>query len=71
MRRIFIEFWLNNKAQNQQEVYDNVTRFLIKNGGVKIVGNGLRDIVFSIWDFEGLIIYVELCGGDCKYRFLN
>ena len=71
MRRIFIEFWHNNQVQNQNELYDNVTRFLIKNGGIKVIGKGLSDIIFSIWDFEGLIIYVELCGGDCNYRFLN
>lgn len=71
MRQKFIEFWHNNQVQNQKELYDNATSFLIKNSGIKLIGKGTKDIVFSIWDFEGVLLYIELCGADCEYRFLN
>lgn len=71
MKQKFIEFWHNNQVQNQKELYDNATSFLIKNSSIKLIGKGTKDIVFSIWDFEGALLYIELCGGDCNYRFLN
>ena len=68
---MFAEIWSNCQSQNSIEVYNNVISFLLKNGGKMLAGKGTKFLVISIWKFDGLIIYIELFGGDCSYRILN
>ena len=71
MRKKIIEFWANNTEQNQQKVYDNTTRFFIKNHGYKVVGKGINGLVYSIWKFTDCTVYLEAHGGDCYYLFID
>lgn len=68
---MFAEIWSNCQSQNSKETYNNVTMFLLKNGGKKLAGKTTKFLVFSIWKFDGLMIYIELFGADCNYRILN
>ena len=68
---MFKEIWSNCQSQNSMEVYNNVTIELINNGGKMLAGKSARFLVFSIWQFDGLIIYIELFGADCNYRILS
>ena len=71
MRKQIIDFIRNNKEANQEAVYSDVTRFLIKHHGIKLIGKGTIDIVFSVWQIEDILIYIELHGADFNYTFLN
>ncbi len=53
------------------EVYNNVTYFLLKNGGKMLVGKSAESLIFSIWELKGLMVYIELFGADCNFRILN
>ena len=68
---MFAEIWSNCQSQNSKEVYNNVTIELINNGGKMITGKSTNFLVFSIWKFDGLMIYIELFRADCTYRILN
>lgn len=68
---MFAEIWSNCQSQNSMEVYNNVTKYLLNNGGKMIAGKSAKFFVFSIWKFDGLMIYIELFGDDCGYRILN
>ena len=68
---MFAEIWSNCQSQNSMEVYNNVTSFLLKNGGKMLAEKSTKFLVFSIWKFDGLMIYIELFGDDCAYRILN
>lgn len=71
MRKKIIEFWENITEQNQQKVYDDMTRFFIKNHGYKVVGKGVNSLVYSIWQFDDCTVYLEVHGGDCYYLFID
>lgn len=71
MRKKIIEFWENITEQNQQKVYDDMTRFFIKNHGYKVVGKGVNSLVYSIWQFDDCTVYLEVHGGDCYYLFVD
>lgn len=71
MRKKIIEFWENITEQNQQKVYDDMTRFFIKNHGYKVVGKGVNSLVYSIWQFYDCTVYLEVHGGDCYYLFVD
>lgn len=72
MRKQIIDFILNNSIiVDKNAVYCDVTRFLKKYHGVKLIGKGTVDIVFSIWQVEDVLIYIELHGANFSYRFLN
>lgn len=68
---MFAEIWSNCQSQNSMEVYNNVTSYLLKNGGKMLVGKSAKFLVFSIWEFNGLMIYVELFGADCNFKILS
>ena len=68
---MFAEIWSNCQSQNSKETYNNVTMFLLKNGGKKLIGKTTKSLVFSIWKFDGLMIYIELFGADCNYKILS
>lgn len=71
MRKAIIDFIKNNMRADQEGVYCDVTRFLIKHHGVKLIGKGTVDIVFSVWQIGDILIYIELHGADFNYTFLN
>ena len=71
MRKKIIEFWENITEQNQQKVYDDMTRFFIKNHGYKVVGKGVNSLVYSIWQFDDCTVHLEVHGGDCYYLFVD
>ena len=68
---MFAEIWSNCQSQNSMEVYNNVTKYLMNNGGKMLVGKSAEFLEFSIWKFDGLMIYIELFGADCTYRILS
>lgn len=71
MKKEIIDFWGNIIEQNQQEVYNNMTKFFIKNHGYKFVGKAVNNLVYSIWGFDDCTVYLELHGGDCYYLFID
>lgn len=68
---MFAEIWSNCWTQNSKEFYNNITIALINNGGKMLVGKSAEFLEFSFWEFEGLMIYIELFGDDCSYKILN
>lgn len=68
---MFKEIWSNCQSLNSEETYNKVTIALIKNGGKMLVGKSAEFLEFSFWEFEGLMIYIELFGDDCSYKILN
>ena len=68
---MFKEIWSNCQSQNSMEVYNNVTKYILNNGGKMLAGKSTKFLVFSIWKFDGLMIYIELFGADCTYRILS
>ena len=59
------------KALSGENVQNNVTKYLLNNGGKMLAGKSTKFLVFSIWKFDGLMIYIELFGDDCGYKILN
>ena len=68
---MFKEIWSNCQSLNSEETYNKVTIALIKNGGKMLVGKSAEFLEFSIWKFDGLMIYIELFVADCTYRILS
>ena len=68
---MFAEIWRNCQSQNSMEVYNNVTKYLMNNGGKMLVGKSAESLIFSIWELNGLMVYIELFGADCNFRILN
>ena len=68
---MFKEIWSNCQSLHSEETYNKATIALINNGGKMLVGKSAEFIVFSIWKFDGLMIYIELFGADCTYRILS
>ena len=68
---MFAEILSNCQSQNSMEVYNNVTEYLMNNGGKMLVGKSAKSLIFSIWELNGLMIYIELFGDDCTYRILS
>lgn len=47
---MFAEIWSNCQSQNSMEVYNNVTSFLLKNGGKMLAGKKYK--VSCIFNME-------------------
>ena len=71
MRKTIIDFINNNMKMNQEEIYCDITKFLIKHHGIKIIGKNTINIVFSVWQIGDVLLYIELHGADFNYTFLN